>query len=96
MMIPVLNKRSSGIPKGAVYVGRPTVYGNPFKIGPDGDRDQVIAKFWHYFHDKLEQNQEFKEAVDSLKYAKGLVCWCAPERCHADIIAEYLHDSRGA
>lgn len=91
-MIPVLNKRTSGIPEGAVYVGRPSLFGNPFKLVVHGDRAQVIAKFWHYFHDRLTNDPIFKEAVDELKHATALVCWCAPEKCHAEIIAEYLQE----
>ena len=43
-MCRVLNKRKSGIPAGAVYIGRGSKWGNPFRIGPDGDRARVIAK----------------------------------------------------
>ncbi len=28
-----------------VYIGRPSEFGNPFRIGVDGDRDEVIEKF---------------------------------------------------
>ena len=44
-MPKVLNKRVDGIPPGAVYIGRPSVWGNPFVIGKDGSRDDVIAKY---------------------------------------------------
>ena len=42
-MCRVLNKRKSGIPAGAI-IGRGSKWGNPFRIGPDGDRATVIAK----------------------------------------------------
>lgn len=44
-MMKVLNKRTDAIPVGAVYVGRPTKWGNPFVIGRDGDRDEVIERY---------------------------------------------------
>jgi len=31
-MSKVLNRRKDGIPKGTIYVGRPSKWGNPFKI----------------------------------------------------------------
>ncbi len=43
-MCKVLNKRVNGVPAGAVYIGRGSKWGNPFRIGPDGDRAAVIAK----------------------------------------------------
>jgi len=43
-MCKVLNKRVNGVPAGAVYIGRGSKWGNPFRIGPDGDRTAVIAK----------------------------------------------------
>ena len=44
----VLNRKLSGVPEGAVYVGRPTKWGNPFVIGKHGTRDQVVAKYRAY------------------------------------------------
>ena len=44
-MFRVLNKRKSGIPAGAIYIGRGSKWGNPFRIGPDGDRATVISKY---------------------------------------------------
>lgn len=42
-MCKVLNKHHAGIPAGAVYIGRGSKWGNPFRIGHDGDRATVIA-----------------------------------------------------
>ncbi len=36
-MCRVLNKHHAGVPAGAVYIGRGSKWGNPFRIGPDGD-----------------------------------------------------------
>jgi hypothetical protein len=45
-MCKVLNVRQVGKQPTAdrVYVGRPSKWGNPFAIGRDGTRDEVIAK----------------------------------------------------
>lgn len=80
-MCKVLNKRIHGVPRGAVYIGRPSIWGNPFVIGKDGPRDDVIAKYetWLLGNGKL---------VDQLAALAGkdLVCWCAPARCHGDVL----------
>jgi len=44
-MCRVLNKHHAGVPAGAVYIGRGSKWGNPFRIGPEGDRAAVIAKY---------------------------------------------------
>ncbi len=62
-------------PRGAVYVGRGSPWGNPFRIGVDGDRDQVIDRYEREVLPTLD--------VTPLR-GKHLVCHCAPLRCHAD------------
>ena len=80
-MPKVWNKRDKNCPKDAVYVGRPSKWGNPFKIGRDGSREEVIVKYRTWL---LEDHQlPFKQ----LK-GKDLVCWCAPLPCHADVLLE--------
>lgn len=44
----VLNKKRSGVPTGAVYIGRPGKWGNPFVISRDGTRPEVVAKYRAY------------------------------------------------
>jgi hypothetical protein len=41
----VLNKKLDRIPPGAVYIGWPGKWGNPFVIGRDGTREEVVAKY---------------------------------------------------
>ena len=65
-----------------VYIGRPSRWGNPFQIGRDGTRDEVIARYERWV---LEQ-PELLAALGELK-GKTLGCWCAPKRCHGDVLA---------
>ena len=51
-MCRVLNKHHTGVPAGTVYIGRGSKWGNPFRIGPDGDRAAVIAKFERWLADQ--------------------------------------------
>jgi hypothetical protein len=63
-----------------VYIGRPSKWGNPFVIGIDGNRNEVIAKYRQYIHESgLEHD------VKELK-GKNLVCYCAPKKCHGDLL----------
>lgn len=77
----VLNRKVDRWPRGAVYVGRPSLWSNPFKIGPDGDRAEVIRKYEEY----LRSRPDLMAQLPDLR-GKDLVCWCAPEPCHADVL----------
>jgi hypothetical protein len=75
-----------------VYIGRPSIFGNPFEVGKDGSREDVIQKYKEYFYAKIEDNEQFKRAVLKLK-GKVLGCWCYPKDCHARIIIEWLENN---
>lgn len=65
-----------------VYVGRPSKWGNPYIIGRDGTRADVIEKY----RSSLTDDQ--KRAIKRELQGKVLGCWCKPEACHGDILAE--------
>lgn len=83
----VYNKRHKNAPDDAVYVGRGSKWGNPYHIGQDGDREDVIEKFELH----LLNNKELMEQLPELR-GKDLVCWCAPKACHADVLMEYANN----
>lgn len=64
-----------------VRIDRATIWGNPFVIGKDGDRDQVIAKYREWI---MGQPQKIAHARQVLR-GKVLGCWCAPKACHGDV-----------
>lgn len=70
-----------------VYIGRPSKWGNPFEIGVDGNRDEVIKKFKTY----ILSNKELMKDIVELK-GKILGCWCYPNKCHGDILVELAND----
>ena len=99
-MIPILNLRAlKRLPLGAVRVDRGTPFGNPYRIGPDGTREEVVARYEQDFLYRVEQDPVFRARVEALERASALLCWCAPLACHADVIAGYLArragDARG-
>lgn len=65
-----------------VYIGRPSKWGNPFVIGRDGDRAEVIRRYRDY----ILNNTTLLGALPELK-GKVLGCWCAPQPCHGDVLA---------
>ena len=67
-----------------IYIGRPSKWGNPFVIGRDGNREQVIEKYRAYILD----HPALLAAVQSELKGKVLGCWCAPQSCHGDVLAE--------
>lgn len=80
--------RHHGVPYDA-YIGHGTPWGNPYRIGPDGSRDEVVDKYRSWFRDRVK-DPAFRAETIALR-GKRLCCSCAPARCHGDIIAEWLH-----
>ena len=79
----VFNKRRPHeIPAGAVYVGRPTKWGNPFIVGVHGKQGECVELFAR----DIESRPELVEAAKRELRGKHLVCWCAPRACHADVL----------
>ena len=88
-MCRVLNKHQAGVPEGAVYIGRGSKWGNPFRIGPDGDRAAVIAKYELWLADQ----RRLLRSLDELR-GRDLVCFCAPAACHGDLLLRLANAAR--
>ena len=73
-----------------VYIGRPSPFGNPFIIGRDGTREDVIRKFKNKFYLWISLKGNYYQSILKLK-GKTLGCYCKPLACHGDIIVEYLN-----
>jgi len=71
-----------------IYIGRPSKWGNPFQIGKDGTRDEVIEKFRNWI---LTQPNLLKD-LHEIK-GKTLGCWCKPKSCHGDVLVELIETS---
>lgn len=68
-----------------IYIGRPSKWGNPFKIGKDGSRKECIEKYRQYI---LGNPKLLKDLVE-LK-GKVLGCYCKPQECHGDVLIELI------
>ena len=105
-MITVVNRRTytGSWDKTVVYVGQPSVLGNPFTHLAVANtkaehhvatREEAISSYRVWLEAALrvpfsEGRVAFQTLVD-LYWRHGsltLVCWCAPLPCHADVLAE--------
>lgn len=78
-----------------VYIGRrlnqggwslpQSPWANPFVIGADGTREEVLEKYKAYVAGK----PELMALLPTLK-GKTLGCWCKPAACHGDVLIELL------
>jgi len=68
-----------------VYIGRPSKWGNPFTIGEDGNRRQVIEKYKEW----VQLQPELMESLHELE-GKVLGCWCRPKACNGDVLLSLI------
>jgi len=98
-MPKVYNKYHKNIPAGAVYVGRPSKWGNPFSHQPGTlaqfqveTREEAVERYTQWLFSK--EPSELKQIKAELK-GKDLVCWCAPKPCHADVLLVIANAEEG-
>jgi|SRR5882757_5098859 len=79
-------------PKDVVYIGRPSKWGNPYKLKIDNEksRREVLLAFEEYAVIKLKQNPDWLEPLRG----KDLVCYCAPKMCHGDVLLKLANRVR--
>lgn len=71
-----------------VRIDRATPWGNPFILGVDGDRDEVIAKFREWATTSTDPRAVWIRAHVHELRGKTLGCWCHPEDCHGWVLVE--------
>lgn len=81
MSARVINRNNFQHSPEAVYIGRGSKWGNPFRIGEDGNRAEVIEKYETY----LKLHPELIAALHELR-GMNLMCHCAPKPCHGDVL----------
>jgi hypothetical protein len=80
----IQRKRTAGwrMPAGAIYVGRPSRWGNPFPIEEHGVEEAVRLFEQHL----LGQPLLLRSAAVQLR-GRDLACWCSPDQpCHGDVL----------
>lgn len=81
-MARVYSRRYPGVPEDAVPIERGTDWGNPFRVGVHGSRQQVIEKYRAWL---LGDPEPVRKAREELA-GRDLVCCCKPKPCHGDIL----------
>lgn len=89
----IFNKTKGYVPPGAVYIGRPSKWGNPFssKEGTLADHvvedtQEALDSYYEYF----KSSPELMKAAREELVGKDLLCWCKPKPCHGDVIKKIL------
>ena len=76
-----------------VYIGRDYLefkdegWGNPFHVGPDGNRKEVLRKYREWIKNQPRLLARLPELKDKI-----LGCWCKPLSCHGDVLVELLYE----
>ena len=68
-----------------VYIGRGSKWGNPYRIGEDGTREEVIEKYRLYLWKQIKKGEITPQDLWELN-GKRLGCFCAPQACHGDVL----------
>jgi len=83
----VLNKYKDAKSWTTVYIGRGSVFGNPYVIGEHGTREAVIAMYDKWLTNKILQRDVIMlGALRQLTKDSDLMCFCKPVPCHGDVI----------
>ena len=76
------------MPANAIYVGRPTVWGNPYVVGSElmnGETltaEKAVALYEQHLADNFSERD-----IRHCLHDKDLACWCTLDQpCHADVL----------
>ena len=89
----IQRRRTKGwkMPENTVYVGRPTIWGNPYRVSRYVTHEQAVNAYRRLLHSSFGQNS-LSVTLPLLKRelaGKDLACWCPLDQpCHADILLE--------
>ncbi|WP_048770870.1 DUF4326 domain-containing protein [Rhodococcus ruber] len=101
----IQRRRTKGwrMPDGAVYVGRPSKWANPYRVGSmmyltgkkagqKIDAEGVVQMYRHTVTG--EHNAAARETIRQELAGKDLACWCPlGQPCHADVLLEIANGS---
>ena len=74
-----------------VYIGRGSKWGNPFVIGKDGTRQEVVEKYEKWIRSKPELLKDLPELKNKI-----LGCFCKPQACHGDVLVKLIKEKENA
>lgn len=73
-----------------------SIWANPYKIGKDGTRNEVIEKYKKYILEKINSGSITREQLMQLA-GKNLGCWCKSSGneslpCHGDVLVSIYNN----
>ena len=83
--VTVVNKKNIVASPDDVYIGRGSVWGNPYRINRVRTRAKAVEAYRRY----LWTRPDLLGRLDELR-GKRLVCHCAPEACHGDVLVRAI------
>ena len=81
----VLNRRTDRPRPHQIYIGRPSKWGNPFRLRHEGERIRVIALYRTDLVYRLRTGRLTRADLAELD-DRPLLCWCAPLACHGHVL----------
>ena len=84
----IINYKNSVSYEQGINIMRPSVFGNPFIIPKDGNRDEVCSKYEDY----VNNNPELIKLIKQKLKGKNLICCCKPLRCHGDTLLRIANE----
>jgi hypothetical protein len=81
-------RRGERLPPNTIYVGRPSRWGNPFKVSVEASRSDVVDLFEAWAYADTPQAASWREELKLQLRGKDLACWCPVDGkpCHADVL----------
>lgn len=99
----VWNKRDPKTPRSAVYIGRPSIWGNPYShlagtkaAHKVATRGEAVARFEAALKAKIARDPDALSRLRAALKGHDLVCWCAPHACHGDVLLRYANEDDDA
>jgi len=82
------------MPENTVYVGRPTRWGNPWKVNdPLCPFVQTAQECVDAFRRQCASMRSWQTDAQRELRGKNLACWCALDQpCHADVLLELANE----
>ena len=84
-------KRTKGwrLPPNTVVVSRPSKWGNPFKVGRDGNAQVCVEAYRELVRSNAIRMHQIRHELEG----KSLACWCGlGEPCHADVLLQIANE----
>ena len=95
-MPKVFNKHHKNAPKNAVYIGRGSIWGNPYthldSKHPDTIKVSSREEAVKAFEAMVREDANIIQYIRTHLKGKDLVCFCAPKACHGDILLQIANE----